>query len=380
MSDWSGDVVVVGAGPAGSACATFLARSGCRVLLVDDGNAGGFRPPEILSPQTRRLLREHDLATPESLRSSVICHGVEGCWGGDVDYFDYALMACEPALAVDRTEFDAMLVDGALAAGAEQCSGKLLGAACSTEGWVATVSQAGQYRTVEALVLVDAVGRSRKPISYPTRRLYFDTLCGLALPLQCTPQHCTTMALEAGSNGWWYLSLDGSGKGAVVYMTDTDLLPTGSARREEAFRRELAATRLMASRAGPLPGKLELIGLDARTSRRQTLEVPRGFAVGDAAYGVDPLSGAGIQRSIDTAARAADNAIRYMSGDTHTPGAYARWADEDFGRWLWRKNLVYADAKNDQNRGAFWSRRFERLAARQVHDGQHWGTSPTRRS
>src|SRR5437660_8364465 len=55
MTRW--DAVVVGAGPAGSATACFLAQSGARVLLLDRAQFPRDKPcSEYLSPQSTRVL------------------------------------------------------------------------------------------------------------------------------------------------------------------------------------------------------------------------------------------------------------------------------------------------------------------------------------
>ena len=52
------DVAVVGAGPAGSATARRLARSGCRVVLLEQSRFDAPRVGESLAPSTNALLTE----------------------------------------------------------------------------------------------------------------------------------------------------------------------------------------------------------------------------------------------------------------------------------------------------------------------------------
>src|SRR5258708_26440574 len=65
MTRW--DAVVVGAGPAGSATARFLAQAGARVLLLDRAQFPRDKPcSEYLSPQSTRVL-EH--LSPDLVRA-----------------------------------------------------------------------------------------------------------------------------------------------------------------------------------------------------------------------------------------------------------------------------------------------------------------------
>jgi 3-(3-hydroxy-phenyl)propionate hydroxylase len=59
------NVVVVGAGPAGSTCATLLAKAGIDVLLVEAGDFSQLRPAEVLAPVTVRLLSELGMRSPQ---------------------------------------------------------------------------------------------------------------------------------------------------------------------------------------------------------------------------------------------------------------------------------------------------------------------------
>ncbi len=111
------DVLIAGAGPAGSIAALVLARAGARVLLVDRET---FPRPKLcgdtLNPGAIRLLaslklRGGPLATAEPLRGMIITglHGrrVEARYPGQ-----------QVGLALTRTQLDAWLLDAAIAAGA----------------------------------------------------------------------------------------------------------------------------------------------------------------------------------------------------------------------------------------------------------------------
>ncbi|WJM91543.1 FAD-dependent monooxygenase [Pseudomonas brenneri] len=355
---WLGDVIVLGGGPAGSALATLLARRGHRVLLAAQPPGIRWRPAEIVAPHTRRLLRQQKLSDPFDLESTALCSGVEGLWSGAVDFFDYELMACEPGLAISRNAFDSELVRHAVIAGAEVQSGKTVNAYQKLDGaWTLRLSGPSGELVSEAPLLVDAVGRSAHSVGLRSQRTYYDRLVALVCRLPTGSCSKADLLLEATANGWWYVTRAADGEAAAAFLTDADLLQESGLPRDEVFRTEFAETRIVQHRLPPLPPELRLFGCDARTGKRDRIAVQGRIAIGDAAYSVDPLSGAGIQRCVETAACAAAECDSFLAGDEKALERYSVWANKDFNRWLTYRNEVYAAADIDGPVGAFWRRR-----------------------
>jgi flavin-dependent dehydrogenase len=120
------DVVVVGAGPAGSVAALVLARGGARVALVDKADFPRDKAcGDLVGPRGVRLLEDLDLSVGGSIPVGDMLvtgprHSVRLPCRAGLTYPDHAL-------AVPRQRFDAALHAAAVEAGAEPRVGRAAG-------------------------------------------------------------------------------------------------------------------------------------------------------------------------------------------------------------------------------------------------------------
>jgi flavin-dependent dehydrogenase len=161
------DVAIVGAGPAGSATATWLARSGWRVVLLDRAQFPREKPcAEYLSPAAEPLLRELgvldeiEATRPGRLRGFRIYAPNGSVFQGDFaatrdadgrSYF-------ETGLAVPRLRLDAALVNAARRAGVEVREGwRLAQVEREAEGYALTPATEGEPVRARLLIAADGV-------------------------------------------------------------------------------------------------------------------------------------------------------------------------------------------------------------------------------
>jgi menaquinone-9 beta-reductase len=313
-ASYTADVVVVGAGPAGSAAATWAARKGHDVAVVDaaqfprDKACGdGLTPRAVAELQRLGLgpwLSEH--IRHDGLRLAGFGAAVEVPWpdGG----FPAA------SSAVPRTELDDRIRQVAEDAGARMLLGvKAVDVLRDSSGWVSAVVLA-DGTTVGCRSLIVADGARSTLGRVLGRRWHQETVYGvaargyLASPRADEPWISSDLELRAVSGevlpgyGWIFPLGNGEvniGVGALATLrrpADVALKPlirhyTDLKRSDWGFE---GAPRMVASALLPMGGAVSGVA------------GPNWLLVGDAAACVNPLNGEGIDYGLEGGRLAAD--------------------------------------------------------------------------
>jgi flavin-dependent dehydrogenase len=297
------DVLIVGAGPAGSIAALVLARAGARVRLLDRATFPRDKLcGDTINPGTLALLRRLNLATPieaGTLRvGGMIVSGPRGV----------VIRGTYPAgrygLALTRRELDWALLQAAVKAGAAfEPSVTVRGATVTdasgtplVEG--VQVESNGATRSIRARVTIAADGRrstlafalglARHPVS--PRRWAVGAYVESATP----PGSLGEMHIRRGR----YIGIAPVGGGLTNICLVRPLSPGDLRDPELVLRREVAADALIGARfanarlAGP-PAVLGPLAVDVSGRAIDGL-----LMAGDAAGFVDPMTGDGLRFAI----------------------------------------------------------------------------------
>jgi flavin-dependent dehydrogenase len=354
------DAVVVGGGPAGSACAITLAAAGRTVLLVDEGGRRPGREGDVLPPEVRPALERLGLWARFGSTRPLPSPGIVSVWGDDEPAVkDFIWSPYGDAWHVDRSAFDALLVAAAEDAGATVWrASRAVGAVPDADGWAVDVVTGGVQRRVRARFVVEATGRAASVTRMPElRRTAYDRLVGVVATLHedgpgepADPR----LLLEAAEDGWWYSAAIPGGRAVVGWMTDPDLAPSPSGRLRRLWPRQLAKTRLTHERVRDPALAAPAIVAASSSCRRAALN--RWVAVGDAAAAFDPLSGQGVVRALETGRAGAEAIVNAQSGRAGALEAYADGVADDFRRALDQQRDLY-ERERRWPASPFWHRR-----------------------
>jgi menaquinone-9 beta-reductase len=337
------DALVVGAGPGGATAATFMARAGLRVLLVDKARFPRDKTcGDALSGKTVDVLRRLNLVEAVEAAPQIVAWGIRfsSPYGSEVD-----VEFCDPATATQaagyvmaREDFDTLVVDAARAAGAEVWEDTAVSGLVrdGTRVTGATLRRDGQDLTVNARVVVGADGA----YSAVARALGFDQLderhycAGLRQYWEgVTDFHEHNLIelhfVDAAIPGYFWIFPMANGRANVGIGMLSSEIKKRDVRLKEVLQACIAHPRF-AHRfkdARPLE-KIRGYGLPLGSHPRP-LSGDGWMLVGDAASLIDPFSGEGIGNAMVSGEFAAKHALLALTGSpvggngaasTGTPG------------------------------------------------------------
>jgi len=371
------DVVVAGAGPAGSAAAIALARAGRRVLLA------GLRPAhtpalkigETLPAVTATVL--HDLGLLDAFERAGIAiasTATTAAWGGGETLQNDAIG--DPhghGWHVDRLRFDAWLREQASAAGAECCCGRVTAQhidAPSTRrprgrpdgdseaAWQVRIG-APAGRTIGCRRLIDATGRGAAVArSQGARRERHDRLVAIYAQLAVPDDDVDGVTRVASApEGWWYSARVGARRRVVAFLTDADLLDP-VLRSPAGFAAALVATgdRLLPRPRGAADIAFGPAAAPAHSARLAPVSGDGWLAVGDAAVALDPLSSQGILNALVTGLLGATAVDASLRGQHAALAAYERRLATVWSSYESNRRAAYA-LERRWPAAPFWARR-----------------------
>ena len=381
------DVVVVGAGPAGSAAAAQLAAFGLRVVILERARFPRPRIGESLPPKVESLFRilgvqaEVAAAGFARMRGTVVSQGA----GRDRAYHPFDPEGGRRGYQVDRARLDALLLARAQALGAQLCEG-----AAAELGWD------GPHRVVRrrdggaltARFVVDASGaagwgaralglRRREAVRTVALAGYW---AHARLP---DDFEATATLFEMLPDGWIWSLLRQDGLRNVTLGLDAAQVKDPAVLPEALYLERVRASELVGPLLTPARQAGPLTAHDATWIRAERFVEDGVLFAGDAAATIDPLTSQGVYKALRSgvvaasvvntalhrpkdAALALDHYAEVQAELADAYGAVARtfyraspYADAPFWRTRIRADAAAPDALGDAAAEAGVARRAE---------------------
>ncbi|HEV7669726.1 MAG TPA: NAD(P)/FAD-dependent oxidoreductase [Thermoanaerobaculia bacterium] len=318
------DVLILGAGPAGSTAALVLARKGLRALVIDRATFPHFHIGESLLPRNFQLIEDLGLGPraaqlPQTAKFGAKFVTGHGRDGGLIWFSNGLVPGSDRAFNLERGPFDAMLIDAAREAGAEVMEGVAVrGFPRLLDGDVAVELDDG--RTIAGRWLIDASGQStligkhlgiRRVLPHLKKVAYFGHFQGVERSPGVEGGFIRIVMCE---EGWfWLIPLDEE-RTSIGLVLDAGRAREAGVPAAQMLAWGIERCPLVAgwTAQAEIPTNNGVIA--DFSYRCAPYAGPGYFLVGDAATFVDPIFSTGVCLAMMSAVRAAEEIAGLLAG------------------------------------------------------------------
>ena len=367
------DVIVVGAGPAGSTAAAITAMGGLDTLLVERDafprfHVGESLMPECFWPFERLGLNGRIREAGFQIKKSVQFVTSNGRESTPFFFRDHDDRECADTWQVERAEFDQLLFDRARECGAE-CRDRvrLLDVEFDDDGTARGVRVRladGTEKTVASRVVMDATGQQSfianklglKEINPDLKKAAIWGYWKGAIRDAGDNAGCTIIMQTQDKDSWFWFIPQARGITSIGVVGDHEYLLKGRGKPMQVYEEEIEKCpglkpRLRdATRIGDLHTKQEFSYWTRQHSGAGWV------LIGDAFGFIDPIYSSGVYFALEMGVRAADAVVEGFQSGNLSGDQLGKWAPEFKRGSSFVRKLVHAFYEKEFSMGGFMKR------------------------
>ena len=319
------DTIVIGGGPGGSSAATYLARAGKQVLVLEKEHFPRFHIGESLLPYNRRIFRELGVEPALEAAGFLKKYGAQFHLGNGSKNTKFVFREGRftqewEAIQVERATFDHLLIKHAAAAGAEVREGWTVSSFKTDAEGVNIKAHAGngEVESLRGKFLIDASGRGNVTGNQEGIRVMHPRLKKLAVfghfygvRVDPEPKANDTIIVRMENKWFWLIPLSRD-KVSVGCVMDKDEFVSAKETPDMIFDRNVQSSKPMRERMaearaiGPIQATADF------SYRNKRFVGHRLLRVGDAAGFLDPIFSAGVFLAMHSGKLAAEAVMKSL--------------------------------------------------------------------
>jgi flavin-dependent dehydrogenase len=321
------DVLIIGAGPAGSSAAALLHKQGFKLLVVEKLTFPRFVIGESLLPHCMDLLKEADLLEAVEAKSFIHKAGAVFLRGGETCNFDFSSQftaGWKYTFQVPRADFDKTLADAVAARGVEiRYNTGVTAISFNKDGAIVTIEAPDKTTSqISARFVLDCSGYGRtlprlldleKPTTFPKREALFTHVTGDQRPAG-NEEGKIWVCIHPGGAWIWIIPFS-NGKTSVGVVATPEFFARYPGAPDAQLREILLSDPNAAARLAKMEFAMPAQRISGYACAIKQLYGEHYALAGNATEFLDPVFSSGVTLALASANRAAKTITRQLRGE-----------------------------------------------------------------
>lgn len=322
------DVLVIGAGPAGTVAASIVNKAGFKVKIVEKQKFPRFVIGESLLPRCMEALEEAGFVEAIKEKGFQEKSGAKFVKNGKIcDYFfaDQFTAGWNWTWQVPRAEFDKTLADTVESMGVPVCyETTVTGITFNGTDSVTTVEDInGNKSEIAARFIIDGSGYGRviprlfnldKPSNLAPRKALFTHVIDLKRSMVDEPNRITIVVHKPGM--WIWVIPFSSGVTSVGFVGDPDFFAQYTGSNEDVLRELISTQPYLAERLADVEFAMDAQVLQSWSTTTDKFYGDGFVLTGNVTEFLDPIFSSGVTLATVSSQNAAHLVIRQLNGET----------------------------------------------------------------